>query len=210
MSSSTHCSLQSIPLVSSSPTPSPNLSVDNSTSGEHSVPSQSAIDSSAIPIDRSVSAEIHNSDSSLPSNGGTTGGNGDTSVETTGHSADISIPNVSNAASTSIEHSEYTTLAHSSLPTTSTNTHPMRTRSKSGIVQPKINPTLLLTHCEPKSVKHAISDPNWLQAMQQEYSALINNNTWDLVPLPSGRKAIIDCKWVFRVKENSDGSLQQL
>jgi len=44
--------------------------------------------------------------------------------------------------------------------------------------------------------------------MQQEYSALINNNIWDLVSLPPNKKAI-GCKWVFRIKENSDGSLNR-
>jgi len=40
------------------------------------------------------------------------------------------------------------------------------------------------------------------------YEALINQKTWDRVPLPTGRK-IIGCKWVFRVKENVDGSINK-
>ena len=44
--------------------------------------------------------------------------------------------------------------------------------------------------------------------MEQEYQALKKNHTWDLVPLPSNRKAV-DCKWVFRVKENADGSINK-
>jgi len=99
------------------------LSVANSTSGEHSISSKSATDASAIPIDHSVAVENHNSDSRLPSNSGTTSCNGDPSVDTIGHSTDISVPNVSNTAS--VDHSESNTLVHPSLPTTSTNTHPM-------------------------------------------------------------------------------------
>lgn len=44
--------------------------------------------------------------------------------------------------------------------------------------------------------------------MQQEYDALISQITWDLVPLPSNRKTV-GCKWVFRVKENVDGSINK-
>jgi len=65
-----------------------------------------------------------------------------------------------------------------------------------------------LVHSEPKSVKHALAAPNWLAAMEQEYQALMKNHTWDIVPLPSDRKAV-GCKWVFRVKENADGSINK-
>ena len=36
--------------------------------------------------------------------------------------------------------------------------------------------------------------------------ALDDNGIWDLVPLPIGKKAI-DCRWVFAVKFNLDGSI---
>ena len=57
------------------------------------------------------------------------------------------------------------------------NSHPMQTRSKSGIHLPKINPTLLLAHWEPKSLKQALDNPQWFTAMKQEYEALIHNKT---------------------------------
>ena len=85
------------------------------------------------------------------------------------------------------------------------NTHPMCTRAKSGIVKPRINPTLLLVHLEPKSTKTALADPSWYSAMQSEYDALIRSGTWTLVDLPPTRTTIW-CKWVFRVKESLDGS----
>lgn len=88
------------------------------------------------------------------------------------------------------------------------NTHSMATRGKLGIVQPRLQPTLLLTHLEPTSHKQALLDPNWHLAMKTEYNALLLNNTWFLVPLPSNRQAI-GCKWVFTVKENLDGSVNK-
>ena len=44
--------------------------------------------------------------------------------------------------------------------------------------------------------------------MQSEYDALMRNGTWTLVDLPASRTAI-GCKWVFRVKENPDGSVNK-
>lgn len=43
--------------------------------------------------------------------------------------------------------------------------------------------------------------------MDEEYGALLKNNTWDLVPRTN--KVPIACKWVFRVKRNSDGSISR-
>jgi histone deacetylase 1/2 len=44
--------------------------------------------------------------------------------------------------------------------------------------------------------------------MTEEFQALQRNETWTLVPLPQNRKAI-GCKWVFRTKENPDGSINK-
>lgn len=44
--------------------------------------------------------------------------------------------------------------------------------------------------------------------MKEEYEALIRNGTWSLVSLPADRK-LIGCKWVYRIKRHSDGSVQK-
>jgi histone deacetylase 1/2 len=84
----------------------------------------------------------------------------------------------------------------------------MQTRAKSGISLPRQNPKLLLTHAEPKTARQALTDPKWYHAMKEEFDALQRNQTWTLVPLPPHRKAI-GCKWVFRTKENADGSINK-
>jgi histone deacetylase 1/2 len=84
----------------------------------------------------------------------------------------------------------------------------MTTRAKTGFIQPRLEPILLLTHSEPKTVKQALLDPKWKTAMQEEFDALLENHTWSLVPLPSHRQAI-GCKWVLRIKENPDGSVSR-
>ncbi|XP_057976086.1 uncharacterized mitochondrial protein AtMg00820-like [Malania oleifera] len=44
--------------------------------------------------------------------------------------------------------------------------------------------------------------------MRAEIDALELNNTWQLTPLPPGKKPI-GCKWVYKIKYNSDGSIDR-
>lgn len=48
----------------------------------------------------------------------------------------------------------------------------------------------------------------WVEAMTKELHALEQNHTWDIVDLPTGKKPI-GCKWVYKVKLKSDGSLER-
>ncbi|KAH9706324.1 retrovirus-related pol polyprotein from transposon RE1 [Citrus sinensis] len=83
--------------------------------------------------------------------------------------------------------------------------HPMITRSKSGIFKPKVY-TVTLANKEPSTVQEALSSQNWHQAMVDEYAALVKNETWSLVPFSNAYK-VVDNKWVFRLKQNTDGSI---
>ena len=46
------------------------------------------------------------------------------------------------------------------------------------------------------------------QAMKEELDALHKTGTWDLVDLPSGKSAI-GCKWVYKIKTRSDGTVDR-
>lgn len=88
----------------------------------------------------------------------------------------------------------------------------MLTRSKAGInkLNPKYSLTITTTiKKEPKSVISALKDPGWCQAMQEELDALSRNKTWILVPPPVNQN-ILGCKWVFKTKLHSDGTLDRL
>lgn len=49
---------------------------------------------------------------------------------------------------------------------------------------------------------------HWKNAIDEEYSSLVENNTWMLCDLPKNRK-VITCKWVFKLKRKSDNSIDK-
>uniref|UniRef100_A0A2N9IFR0 Integrase catalytic domain-containing protein n=1 Tax=Fagus sylvatica TaxID=28930 RepID=A0A2N9IFR0_FAGSY len=101
-------------------------------------------------------------------------------------------------------------LHSSSHPSPSLNTHPMATRSKHGIFKPKVfhTSTTDFSETEPPTYKLASQYPKWCTVMDEEYSALQRQHTWSLVPPPLG-KNIVGCKWVFKLKRHSDGSISR-
>ena len=44
--------------------------------------------------------------------------------------------------------------------------------------------------------------------MNEEYHSLLENDTWDLVPLPKGRK-LVRCKWVYKMNFRPDGKVDK-
>ncbi|KAH9793669.1 retrovirus-related pol polyprotein from transposon RE1 [Citrus sinensis] len=88
------------------------------------------------------------------------------------------------------------------------NTHPMMTRNKL-----KQNPKLALQashsrEIEPKTLKTALKNPLWTQAMKEELQALHQNQTWVLVPRPNNVN-VIGSKWVYRIKYRENGTIDR-
>ena len=100
----------------------------------------------------------------------------------------------------------------------SPNSSPLKTKSLTEIysqTQPVTHhplPECFLTNinipCELVSFSHAIKDAQWLQAMKTEFTALQHNQTWNLVPR-SLFMNVINCKWIFKLKHKSDGSIER-
>jgi histone deacetylase 1/2 len=89
-----------------------------------------------------------------------------------------------------------------------------RTRLQGGIHKPKVYTDghvrygFFNSAGEPDNVEEALHNKNWKAAMDVEYNALMNNNTWHLVPPAKGRN-IIDSKWVYKIKRKPDGTLDK-
>ena len=64
---------------------------------------------------------------------------------------------------------------------------------------------------EPKTVQEALSSSvsdEWMKAMNDEMESMRTSQVWDLVDLPSRRKAIRN-KWVLKIKCKANGSIER-
>ncbi|GJZ82660.1 ribonuclease H-like domain-containing protein [Tanacetum coccineum] len=84
----------------------------------------------------------------------------------------------------------------------------MITRSQSGIVKPidRLSLNTFLISPIPKNPSDALKDPQWRNAMYDEYNALVKNGTWLLVPRPTGVN-MVRSMWLFKHKFHADGTL---
>ena len=74
-----------------------------------------------------------------------------------------------------------------------------------------ISESLTAENEEPQSMKEALDGKNsgkWKEAFDAEYSSLINNETWELVPPPLDAN-IVGSKWVLKVKRDANGNINQ-
>ncbi|PKU69741.1 Retrovirus-related Pol polyprotein from transposon TNT 1-94 [Dendrobium catenatum] len=90
--------------------------------------------------------------------------------------------------------------------------HPMVTRRQTGKLKPVVKLNLLHTtlpshqHKDPTNYTKASKHPEWRKAMAAEFFALQTQGTWSLVEPPKGINPL-GCKWTFRTKYHSDGSI---
>jgi hypothetical protein len=61
---------------------------------------------------------------------------------------------------------------------------------------------------EPENLQIALENKHWKHAMNDEYKALVDNKTWNLVPHKQGIN-LIDCKWVYSIKRKVDGTIDR-
>ena len=63
---------------------------------------------------------------------------------------------------------------------------------------------------ELQSIEEALKSEfseQWKRAADSEYQSLLENETWELVKLPSGQKPV-GCRWVFKSKRGKDGKIE--
>jgi hypothetical protein len=129
-------------------------------------------------------------------------------------SSQISVPSAPDTDTVWASHSVTSIIARPSASTLIPAPAAPCTRLQSGISKPKVysDGTVCygnLNICEePFNLTAALSDPNWKSAMESEFSALLRNNTWHMVPPCSNRNVIV-CKWVYKIKRKADGSIDR-
>ena len=76
------------------------------------------------------------------------------------------------------------------------------------LIRSKLKGTCLLAEFEPRSVKDALENKSWIEAMNEEIKQIEKNKTQTLVPIPKDEN-VIGTKWVFRNKLNEDDKISK-
>ncbi|GKA36784.1 retrovirus-related pol polyprotein from transposon TNT 1-94 [Tanacetum coccineum] len=63
-----------------------------------------------------------------------------------------------------------------------------------------------LTSVEPKNFKQAMTEPSWIDAMQEEIHEFERLEVWELVPCPDN-VFLIKLKWIYKVKTDESGEV---
>ncbi|GKC54683.1 retrovirus-related pol polyprotein from transposon TNT 1-94 [Tanacetum coccineum] len=64
-----------------------------------------------------------------------------------------------------------------------------------------------LTSVEPKNFKQAMTEPSWIDAMQEEIHEFERLEVWELVPCPNS-VFLIKLKWIYKVKTDESGRVR--
>lgn len=84
----------------------------------------------------------------------------------------------------------------------------MLTRSKSGALRSNLPfAGFVSAIVKPTNVQQALRSGEWKRAMDQEFEALIRNNTWELVSYRV--QQLVQCKWVYKIKLRANGTVKR-
>nr|GEU94888.1 hypothetical protein [Tanacetum cinerariifolium] len=65
---------------------------------------------------------------------------------------------------------------------------------------------LTVSILEPKTVKESLTDPAWIESMQEELHQFVRLDVWELVPSPDGIK-LLTLKWLFKNKHDEENTV---
>jgi len=62
---------------------------------------------------------------------------------------------------------------------------------------------------EPITFKEASSQKDWKTTIESKVKSILKNKTWDIIDRPD-HKTPITAKWIFRAKQNAEGTISKL
>jgi hypothetical protein len=60
---------------------------------------------------------------------------------------------------------------------------------------------------EPSSFHEATYQQVWQDVMVEEYTSIMKNVVWDIVPIPDG-KSVVTSRWLYKIKHVADGNIK--
>ena len=61
---------------------------------------------------------------------------------------------------------------------------------------------------EPSSFQEAVQHQVWVDATVEEYSSIMMNDVWEVVPRPEDR-SVVGSRWIYKIKYVADGSIEK-
>jgi hypothetical protein len=61
---------------------------------------------------------------------------------------------------------------------------------------------------EPSTFEEAADRQVWRDAMMEEYSSIMKNDVWEIVPRRKG-KLVVTSRWLYKLKYAADGSIEK-
>jgi hypothetical protein len=61
---------------------------------------------------------------------------------------------------------------------------------------------------EPTCFEEAIKRQEWKDSMMEEYTSIMKNDVWEIVPRPKN-KSVVSSKWIYKIKHATDGSVDK-
>lgn len=88
----------------------------------------------------------------------------------------------------------------------------MTTHAKAGIHKPNTRYVFQISKLhvlEPRNVQEALAHTGWNGGVSEEMNTIHMLHTWTHVPVIEDMN-ILGCKWVHKIKSNSDGTIGNL
>jgi len=61
---------------------------------------------------------------------------------------------------------------------------------------------------EPTCFEEAIERKSWRDSTMEEYTSIIKNDVWEIVPKPQN-KSVVSSKWIYKIKHAVNGSIDK-
>jgi hypothetical protein len=61
---------------------------------------------------------------------------------------------------------------------------------------------------KPSTFEEVVGRQVWRDAMMEEYSSIMKNDVWEIVPRPEG-KSMVTSRWLYKLKYVANGSIEK-
>ena len=65
-----------------------------------------------------------------------------------------------------------------------------------------------IVETDPSSYEEASAQLVWKESMMEEYTSIMTNDVWEVVPRPKG-KLVVTSRWLYKIKYAADGIIEK-